>query len=245
MKKALTIAVALGLAAALSFPAAAQEPAPTAIPEVVNIEDPAGDANYLNGQGLADDGDHVTPADAGSVSDLLKVWFSHDTDVVRAHFLTELPPPATASAYIFRVRVDAAGDTNCLWFQILTTGPTNPLATEATGSLRNLCNDADESLTEGITVTIEETADGQGISTISVPRSLHPALVDGSVLSTPVAEIRNYFNANAPRSLTAPQIDDTRPGTEYTITPAETEPPVKKGCTKGSPKAKKKGCKKS
>ena len=242
MKRFLVIALVSTLAAALSAPATAQEPeeAPvTPIPEVVNIEDPAGDANYLNGQGFSDDGDNSTPADIGSISDILKVWFTHDADVIRAHVLTEAPPStAGSSAYFFRVMVDAEGDTNCLWFQIGTPGATDPNATEPSGSLRTLCNGADETFSDGVTATIEETADGQGISTVTIPRSLHAALSDDAILGAPTAHARN----NLFGLVTAPQIDDTKPGTDYTITPAEK--PVKKGCTKGSAKAKKKGCKK-
>ena len=241
MRKALVIALAMGLASLFAVPAGAQqtEAEPTVVPAVVNIEDPAGDANYLNGQGLEDEGDQTTPADASSVADILKVWFSHDQDVIRAHILTEVPPPATASAYFFRVTADASGDTNCLWFQIATTGPTNPTATEVTGSLRDLCGDANETFTEGITATIEETADGQGISTVTVPRATHPALGDNLILGAPRAQARNFLGV-----VTAPQVDDTRAGTDYTIAPPPAEKPLKKGCTKGSIKAKKKGCKK-
>ena len=252
MKKALVIALSLGLAAALSLPAGAQEAEPTVVPEVVNIEDPAGDANYLNDQGTAGIhgqtfGDNAGPADAGSVSDILKVWFTHDADVIRAHILTEVPPPATAAAYFFRVQVGPPGDENCLRFQLATTGPTYPDATEPAGSLRDLCGDADETYTDGITATIEELADGTGVSTIIVPRSTHPAFVDDAVLGTPTAHVRNWFATTATGGVTAPQIDDTKPGTDYAITAEEptTKPPVKKGCSKGSAKAKKKGCKKS
>lgn len=244
----LTMALAMLVAGALSLPAGAQEaPAPTVVPAVVNIEDPAGDANYLNDQGSgAAEGDNVGPADAGSVSDILKVWFTHDADVIRAHILTEVPPPATASAYLYRVRVGPAGDENCLWFQIVSTGPTYPDGAEATGSLRDLCGEADETFRDGITVTIEELADGTGVSTVIVPRSTLPVFADGAVLGTPTAHVRNYFGTTATGGVSAPQIDDTKPGTSYTITAPEVveEPPVKKGCKKGSPKAKKKGCRK-
>lgn len=250
MRKALIVALAVGLMAALSIPAGAQdaEAEPTVVPEVVNIEDPAGDANYLNDQGTGQaDGDHAGPADASGVADILKVWFTHDADVIRAHILTEVPPPATAAAYFYRVQVGPPGDENCLRFQMASTGPTNPDATEAAGSLRDLCGDADETFRDGITATIEETADGQGISTIIVPRSTHPAFVDNAVLGTPTAHVRNYFGTTVTGGATVPQVDDTKPGTDYTITAAEAEKktPVKKGCSKGSPKAKKKGCKKT
>jgi len=252
MRKTLLSTLALALATALAIPATAQEAAPTVVPEIVNIEDPAGDANYLNDQGTAGIhgqtfGDNAGPADAGSVSDILKVWFSHDADVIRAHILTEVPPPATASAYFFRVQVGPPGDENCLRFQLATTGPTRPDGTEASGSLRDLCGDVDETYADGITATIEKTADGQGISTITVPRSTHPAFVDNAVLGKPTAHVRNYFGTSATGGVTAPQIDDTKPGTDYTLAAPEekpVKPPVKKGCAKGSTKAKKKGCKK-
>lgn len=241
MRRMFTVALATLVAGALSLPAGAQEaPTPTVVPEVVNIEDPAGDANYLNDQANGDVGDNVTPADASTVADILKVWFTHDADVIRAHILTEIPPPATASAYFYRVQVDPGGEPNCLRFQIATTGPTSPTTAEAFGSIRDLCGDNDETFTEGITVTIEELADGTGISTVVVPRTTHPALADNLVLAAPTAHSRNYLAGAA----TAPQADTTKPGTDYTITAAEVveEKPVKK-CKKGFIKTKK-GCKK-
>lgn len=241
MKKLLTIALAMMVAGALSIPAGAQEAPATVVPEVVNIEDPSGDGNYLNDQGNGEVGDNVTPADASTVADILKVWFTHDADVVRAHILTEAPHSAnTASAYFYRVQVDPGGEPNCLRLQIATSGPTSPTTTETFGSLRDLCGDADETYTEGITATIEETADGQGIATVTIPRSTHPAFADNLVLAAPTAHVRNYLGGAA----TAPQVDTTAPGTDYTMTPIAEEPPIKKGCKKGSPKAKKKGCKK-
>ncbi|MDQ3940123.1 MAG: hypothetical protein M3238_02100 [Actinomycetota bacterium] len=215
-------------------PAHAQEPAPE-VPAVVNIEDPAGDANYLNGQGADDSqGNNVTPADIGSVSDILKVWFTSDATNISAHIQTEAMPPAV-TAYFFRVLVDpSVGDPNCLRFQIATSGAGNP--GEAFGSLRDLCGDVDETYTEGITVNFAEAADGTGISTVTIPRTTHPAFAEGTVLVAPTAHVRNYFVA-----VTAPQIDDTQPGTDFTVSSGQKK---KKGCAKGSPKAKKKGCKK-
>jgi hypothetical protein len=244
MKKLSTMALAVLVAAALSIPAVAQEaPTPTVVPEVVNIEDPAGDANYLNDQGNGEVGDNVGPADASTVADILKVWFTHDVDVIRAHILTEAPHSAnTASAYFYRVQIDPGGEPNCLRLQIATPGPTSPTTAETTGSLRDLCGGNDETFTEGITATIEATPDGQGIATVVIPRSTHPAFADNLVLAAPTAHSRNYLGGAA----TAPQVDTTAPGTDYTITAEEVieEKPVKKGCKKGSPKAKKKGCKK-
>ena len=233
---------ALVLSSIATGPARAQDPAPApapTVPETVQITDPAGDANYLNDQGTGQaPGDNAGPADAGTVSDILKVWFANDADTVTAYVQTEAPPPASASAYLFRVTVDPGAGSNCLWFQISTEGPTNPDG--PSGSLRSICAD-DTTTTEGVTVNFWELEDGTGISAVTVPRSADPALVDGSVLNTPIGTARNLWAG----LVTAPQIDDTKPGTAYTIAPPPApEKPIKKGCTKGSVKAKKKGCKK-
>ncbi|HET7482067.1 MAG TPA: hypothetical protein VFK89_04330 [Actinomycetota bacterium] len=238
---------ALVLSAVAPAAHAQDEPAPPAptVPETVQITDPSGDANYLNDQGLGAAlgqpfGDNTTPADAGSVSDILKVWFVNDADTVTAYVQTEAPPPASASAYIFRVQVDPGAGSNCLWFQIVNEGPTNP--GDPYGSLRNTC-DGDDTVTDGVTANFWELEDGTGISAVTVPRTADASLVDGAVLGNPIATARNFLGGVA----TAPQIDDTKPGTAYTIT-APPKPPAphgkKKGCSKGSPKAKKYGCKK-
>ena len=243
MRNKLSLGLALGLAVLLALPAAAQEEPsaqPTAVPEAVNIDDPAGDANYLNGQGFEDNGDNSTPADAGSVSDVLKVWFTNDAETISAHVQTEVVPPATANAYIFRIQVDPGAGSNCLWFNIFTDGPTNPDG--AYGTLRDTCTD-DVTIDEGVTVAFSELPDGTGLSSITIPRAAHAAFADNLVLVAPKFEVRNFWNIPGVAGATAPVIDESRVGTDYTIAPPPA-PPVKNGCTKGGPKAKKKGCKK-
>ncbi|MGH2757423.1 MAG: hypothetical protein ACRDI3_06515, partial [Actinomycetota bacterium] len=80
---------------------------PRRVPQNVQIEDPAGDANFLNGQGndLPIGGDISTPVDL-TVPDILKVWFTHDAKTISAHVQTEAPPPATEGAYNFMVGVN-------------------------------------------------------------------------------------------------------------------------------------------
>jgi hypothetical protein len=77
---------------------------PTPIPKKVQVEDPLGDANFLNDQDTtgtpaSGQGDNVGPenTDGGSVSDLLKVWFTNDKKNVSVHILTEAAPPASTT----------------------------------------------------------------------------------------------------------------------------------------------------
>lgn len=254
MKKSLALTLALGLAAALSIPAAAQEAEPTTIPEVVQIEDPLNDANGLNDQGnrgtVGFQGDHSTPADAGSVSDILKVWFSHDADNVRVHFLTQAPAPAS-TAILFQVYSNPGGDfpLGCLRWAGLIPGANyvgDPLI-----KLLDRCNDSGTSLySNGVegTHTIEPGPDGAGILTLTFPRAYSPLLADNLSITKEFAESRLATGeASAVGFVSAPVIDNTVEGTDYVLTvhkPAKPKTPVKKGCNKGSPKAKKKGCKK-
>lgn len=254
MKRTLILLTAVALVGGLLSAGSvrAQEAPPTTVPEQVLVEDPVGDGNYLNGQGAATgQGDHTTPADISSVGDIMKVWLSNTADTISAHVLTEAAPPASAPLF-FRVRVNPGADTNCLWFQA-TVGDANGLTGEPSGNLRDTCGDLG-TMTEGVTVQLEETGEGNGITTITVPRSLHPFFTDGAVLTMTAAESRNVIpHPQGGSAAVVPQIDDTLEGIDYTIggggtveeppvvDPPPVDPPVKKGCKKG--KGKKKGCK--
>ena len=252
MKRIVTLFASMALIAAgfQALPAAAAEDEPTVVPEVVNIEDPAGDANYLNGQGLDEtQGDNVTGQDAGSLSDILKVWFTSDAEKVNAHIQTEAAPNGTNVALYFRAMVNPNGaEDNCLRFQGMTGGLNS--AEEAFGTLRDLCGDADETTSEGVEFKIETGPEDTGLFTISVPKSAHPALADGTVFGAPTAHSRNWVTG---AGATAPQVDNTKPGTDFVVSsgdagePAKPTPPgksnppgKKKGCDKG--KGKKRGC---
>ena len=252
MKKLITLLASLALVASglHILPAAAAEE-PPAIPASVNIEDPVDDANYLNDQGLLTEfqGDNATPRDASTLGDILKVWFTNDATTVSAHIQTQaaIPDNGQNAAIFHRIQVDpdGAGET-CLWFQGGTSGLTNAVGPVA--NLRDTCGDADEVLGDG-ELKMEVGPEETGIITITVPRSLHPALGPGGKLLTPKAETRNYWSTPA-RSATAPQIDNTKPGTDYLMVeggptvktpPGKSNPPGKKlGCAKG--KGKKRGC---
>src|SRR5687767_10710613 len=94
------IAGALVAGAGTVLPAQAQEAPAIVVPDVVQIDDPLNDANYLNDQSLLTNvpptQDNDTAADAGSTSDLLKVWYSADKTTVSVNIQTQAPPPADA-----------------------------------------------------------------------------------------------------------------------------------------------------
>lgn len=230
MRRVLPILVAGSVAATGAVvPSASGQEAPPEVPEVVQIEDPAGDANYLNDQGLApfgvpDEGDRTTPVSL-SVSDILKVWFTHDADNISVHVQTSAPPPATNSSYIYRVFFNPGDNpAGCLWFEIITEGPTWA-GGEFFGRLRWVC--ADQDPVDGEVSTVEGP-DGTGITTLTVPRSLDPAFEDDAVLAAPSAETRNNSGTPAVGRITFPVVDDTKVGTEYEITAEEPKKPKKK-----------------
>lgn len=255
MKKLLAIVLTLGLAAVLSAPAGAQEAEPVEIPETVQIDDPLNDANGLNDQNNRGDtgfqGDHVTPRDAGSVSDILKVWFTHDAENINMHMQTEVPAPAS-TAVSFNVYASPNEDwpLGCLRFFGLIPGEYQGQTTTWQGEpmiklIDRCAEDGNSVFNNGIegTHVIAPGPDGTGVLTLTFPRSYSPLLADGLVLSKPFAATATTFGGDGAFYWAPIILDNTVDGTDYTIAAAE-EPPVKKGCTKGSPKAKKKGCKK-
>jgi hypothetical protein len=227
--RVVTVVAALALLAGTVQSVAAQEP-PTAPPEIVQIEDPAGDANYLNGQGFGvTEGDRTTPQDL-TISDILKVWFTHDAQNVSLNIQTEAPPPSGNAAYLYRAFTNPGGDytEGCLWWEGFVEGPT--FVGESFARLRDLCAGSDP--VEG-TLAIATLADETGLVTITLPRAAHELFADGSVLVGPNAEVRNLTGAAAVRFATAPVVDDTKVGADYTITPVE-------DADDGKPKKKKK-----
>jgi hypothetical protein len=95
------------------------------IPAVVQIDDPAGDANTMSG-------DMVTPAgNASNVGDLRKIWFSNTAETISVHIQTTLPPPAGAGGLLYTV-LAAPGEgpvstqaVGCLQFRVYVPGGTS------------------------------------------------------------------------------------------------------------------------
>lgn len=253
MKRSLSLSLAVGLAAALSVPATAQEPAPTEVPEVANIEDPAGDANFLNDQDnaygtpLAGQGDNAGPADVGSATDLLKVWFTNTEADVSLHFQTEAAPGNLAYDVYYRFGTNpgagsAAENTTrgCLFWIAWVNGTAGAYTGETEATLTDSCNGGDP---VAAPLSITEGPEATGIVTMTFPRSASPFLADGSSITAPFGVVRVANVGPTPTTATVATIDTTVRGTDYPlVTPEEVvEEKPKKNCKK-LPKAKRKAC---
>lgn len=189
------------IGAALAVTAGSLQAAPK---EQIVIEDPAGDANGLNDQGTGDgsNGDHVTPADASTVTDLLKVTVSNDAKNLYIVVQTENAPPATQGVgYRVRVNPDGAGGTYCLLFEAFYPGAGNDLTTNQ-GHLRDTCGGGED-------VPIEVLG-----SSWIIPRSANEAFGKGATLTAPQAQAFIYLGTY-PTGIPAPTTDTTKVGTDY------------------------------
>ncbi|MDQ3957963.1 MAG: hypothetical protein M3273_06525 [Actinomycetota bacterium] len=201
MRTARSIAMALSLPlilAATSMQATAAAPKP-------QIEDPIGDANFVNDQGTGDGtfGDQ-TQADAGNASDLMAVTFSNDTKALYVTIQTELAPPATQGIGL-RARVNGEPGSQCILFEIYYPGATTVNMTEAQGLVRDTCEG-------GAPAPVEVLG-----TTLVVPRSLNEAFGKGQTLTTPQAQSFVYTGTNYPAGLSGPYIDTTKVGTDYKL----------------------------
>ncbi|MCA1709112.1 MAG: hypothetical protein LC808_39865 [Actinobacteria bacterium] len=193
-------------------PAAAQDPQP-AIPATVQIEDPFGDANYLQNH-------TVTPADAGSISDIGKGWFTNDAEFLYVNLQTEAPPNSNMVGLFFEIQ---ASEDGCLWIDAYVSGATYQSAT--TGTVQDYCNEIEVAEVE---YTFGPGSDGTGLMTWKIPRSYSALFVDGSVLTEPFAESFHLWGGDIFGGyLIAQRIDNTLIGTDYTIA-AEPQPEPKK-----------------
>ncbi|MGH2749059.1 MAG: hypothetical protein ACRDKB_14220 [Actinomycetota bacterium] len=190
------------------LPAGAQDPPPEPppeVPEVVQIEDPEGDANYQGD-------DQTTPADL-SVSDLLRVWFTNDEETITVHIQTEVPPPSSNASYVYRVNTNPGdAEDGCLEWEAIVEGPT--WVGESFGRLDDECSGDDFEPIEG-ELEITEASDESGLITVTIPRDAHEALAKGSVIDAPWARVLN--NTGAESRLVGPTVDDTQVGSDYEI----------------------------
>ncbi|MGI8408017.1 MAG: hypothetical protein ACR2L3_05860, partial [Actinomycetota bacterium] len=235
--------------------AAGAQEAPPTIPETGNIEDPVGDGNFINDQGAGGtvgfQGDNSGGATIGA-GDMHKVWFTNTADKVSAHILTTCPPPNSRFGLLYRVAVNDG----CATFTGFVPSVTYTGPQEAFISVPPARCGADIPLVEG-EIAVAPLEDGRGITTLTFPLGSRPELSIGQTLVAPVAITRLAHGAQSP-ALYAPQVDNTKPGTDYAIAsgePTAEEPPPaeepepkpdkeKKKCKKGKGKGKKKGCKK-
>lgn len=211
----LTSALAVGAIVPLMGAQAA-----TKVPAKVQIEDPLGDSNFLNDQDTmspaGQQGDQTTPADAGSVSDFLKIWFTNDKKTVSVHILTERPPPAISTIY-YRIAANpgegelGSNTRGCLnWRMIFPGQQTTPglpglgpqqidtstyRGSDATqpaslAEFEDVCN-VEGRQTEGVKVTVEQNEeDLTGITTMTVPRKFSPLFAKKGKIVQPYAIAR-------------------------------------------------------
>lgn len=191
----LTAAAAVALGASIQVSAA---PASKTI-----IEDPVGDANFINDQGTGDGsfGDH-TAADAGTVSDLMEVQLSNDAKNLIVTFVTEAPPPAsTGIGYRLRVNPDETTGRHCIRIEVYYPGANNVLTTPKAQFVDDC---------EGGEATELEVLGTQVI----VPRSVSKALAKGGVLTAPQAQSFLY-TGDYPNGAPTGTADTTKVGTDY------------------------------
>lgn len=171
-----------------------------------SIEDPVGDANFINDQGTGDGsfGD-FNQADAGTVSDLVGVTFTNDKKNLYVQIQTEAAPPAaTGIGYRVRVNPDGAGGSYCLEFYGFHPGANNVL-TAPVGWARDLC----------------EGGEAQEIEVLGtqlvVPRSLSKALAGKATLKAPQAQAFLYSGEGSLNGGMYPVADTTKVGTDYKL----------------------------
>ncbi len=195
MKKALSIAAALGLLVALSVQA-------TAAPKP-HITDPLGDANFVNDQGTADGslGD-VNPADAGTVSDLVGVTFSNDAKNLKVLIETEAAPPATTGiGYRVRTNPDGAGGAYCIIIEAYHPGANNVLTTPV-GYVQDVCAGGERQPIEILGTQLV------------IPRKASKLFGKGGKLTAPQAQAFLY-SGNESAGTTYPVADTTKVGTDF------------------------------
>ena len=244
---ALVLTAALIGAVFTALPARAE----TAIPATVNIEDPLNDANTTSG-------DVTGPADASTVGDILKVWFTNDATTISLYFLTEAPAPSsTGTAFeVFANQTEGfTGYMNgCLRFMMLVPGNT-PVGGAYQGDgitkVYDRCNDGTSTYGNGAEgeLTVEELGDGTGLHIAKFPRAYSPLLADDAILTNlqattrlPVGTSQAKPDGSGPVGYATFRIDDTVEGTDFTISGDGAEPPAVEEPTE--PKPAKNPCKK-
>lgn len=202
MKRGLYLVTALGVIFCLAAGSVGAAPAPKEL-----IADPAGDANALNDQGTGDgsNGDHVGPADASTVTDLVSLDVSNDAKNLYITVGTEAAAPATQGVgYRVRFNPDGTGGTHCLVFEAFYPGAGNDLAA-AEGRLRDTCEGGDP---------IEIQLLG---NMMVIPRKAHKGFAKGAVLKAPQAQSFIYVGSSQPAGVALIHMDTTKIGKDYKL----------------------------
>lgn len=203
MRRLIAFAAAACLLAVLGPGASAADPKPS-------IEDPVGDANFLNDQGTGDGsfGDQVTPADASDFADIEEVIFTNDKKNVYVHIVTvSSAPPIFGEGFRVRTNPDGPGGIYCFNFEVFFMGAQNTVAGTA-AHLNDACG--------GVTVEGTAMPGIYGGYTITIPRSEHEALGKGKKLTAPQAQTFMY-SGSPPAAVPGPYLDTTKVGSDYKL----------------------------
>ena len=221
-RRAVMTALAVSVVGSGVVAAPAAGESPTKVPKVVQIKDPAGDANFVNNQtGPGEERNDVTPADL-SVPDILSAWFTHDAKTISVHIQTEAPPPGSESAYRFAVTVNPESPELCLYLEAFIPGPTWAGGDSSSRVMPCYPNGKvpDEGRVPG-ELAIHESADGTGITSMTFPRWAGRAFADGGVLESPSARtqvVTGAKNGGLEGSFLTAYVDRTSFGKTYSVT---------------------------
>lgn len=198
MKRVISLAAALCLLGGVSSISATAAPTPKP-----QIEDPLGDANFLNDQGTGDGsfGD-MNQADAGTVSDLTAVTLSNDAKNLYVNFQTEASPPAASGVgYRARFNATAGPGTQCLYVEAFFPGANNNL-TAGEAHFRDFCANG-------------EPVEAELLGTmVVIPRSAHEAFGKGKKLTT-VQALTFLWSGTYPTGVAGPVVDTTKVGADF------------------------------
>lgn len=184
----------------------------------VQIQDPIGDANYINDGGRSGlngtpfVGNVVTDPDLDDKSDLVAAWFSNDVNTISVHIRTEALAGYEDETRIYYVRSNPGAPfpyaSDCLMWLIVVGSEGGHLNTNY-ARVSDYCVKKDN-LGPLIDLKIESLSDGSGIVTASAPRDYSPLFDRGRTIVAPWA-----YSKIADGSSTA--IDTTTRGDDYTI----------------------------
>ena len=265
-KRLVSIVSTLGLIAGLLvIPVAGARAQAVTVPAEVQIADPKGDANFVNDQDnaygtpLAGQGDHAGPADVGSATDILRVWFTNTPSDIALNVELEGNPTLLAYDTYYRFNSNAgkgavANDETrgCLQWIASINGVGGAYTGATEGTLVDKCNVGGTPLVGPLTVT--ESADKTFVLSITFSRSYSPLLADGQLLTAPFGVSRIVYAAGPgyPTTAAVVTVDNTKRGSDYAIVaggevaepepqptvapPGKNDPPgngKKKGCDNG------------
>ena len=192
----------IGVAAVAAMVAASALQASAAVKP--QIEDPLGDANFVNDQGTGDGsfGDQ-NAADAGTVSDFTEITLSNDSKNLYVMFGTEAAPPAaTAVGFRLRTNPEGTGGAYCYFFEVFYPGANNTL-TAPEAQFRDACAGGDPVKVEVIGTQLV------------IPRSASKAFAKGGKLTAPQAQSFQYTGSSQPAGVIGPYVDTTKVGADF------------------------------